>query len=200
MKKEFIFITVIFFFLSCSNHLEHKVVSFQEEDTVKALIQNKSNQIIWSKEIDPVTLSNPIPKISGVSKNVRINSTVASVVQNILEPVYPELEGFALLDTSKITSDLKSNLVSFCDFMCKDVLSVPETLFVDEYVFNLVFFIQNMKDLDLVKNYTRYVIGKAEESFDVIEIPVRFYSSEITLDLNIIFKRNEKYKIQQNPS
>ena len=201
MKKFFSALVGIIFlvFSSCSN--TQGVVLTQGEDTLRNELQGKSGKTVWSNEIEPERLSTPLN--NGVSSDNKeyITPQMLSSIKNLQTAVYPELKDFASLDCSAMNISLISTLNNFCKDLCKGTENL-QSYFNSKYFFNYVFFkndfepyVKELKKGDVL--FERYLICKAFESRDLIQVPLRFYNKKDYIDLSVFLTYDNGYKITQ---
>ncbi|MCR5436495.1 MAG: hypothetical protein K6E97_05480 [Treponema sp.] len=196
MKKIFVFFLVCFL-ISCKNSTDKKIITFDENATLKAQLEERSKTVIWSKELNPQILKNPVPALSDVEQDVEVTPPLISIINESELPVYPSIPGFANLDVSKIPQKLKVNINKFCSALCKNIDSIPEDVFIDAYKFNAVFFKQNLIEIKKDKGYKSYIIGSFDESFDLIQVPVRLTGTDFSVDIQISARRDFDYLFEQ---
>ncbi|MBR5645771.1 MAG: hypothetical protein IKX23_03950 [Treponema sp.] len=196
MKKTG-YIFLVFLLISCKNSTDKKIITFDENSTLKAALEERSKSVIWSKEINPEILKNPVPALSSVQNEITVTPPLLSIINDSQLPVYPSIPGFANLDVSKIPQKLITNINSLCKELCKGIDYIPENVFIDSYKFNAVFFRQNLIDIQKEKGYKSYIIGNFDESFDLIQVPVRLTGDGFYVDIEISARRDFDYLFEQ---
>ncbi|MBP5568065.1 MAG: hypothetical protein J6X54_02445 [Treponema sp.] len=208
MKKNWIFgVFLLSSLISCSN-VEQKLVMVQDDNTIRTLIKNKEEKINWTNDIDGEVLSKDITHNDYFSSRVSPSIEAIASIPEYSEPVLPAINGFGLLDTSSIPYEYLSLVRKAADTIKQNPEKNLSSLFDSEYLFNYVFFIHDLKaewkkhfnvNYPYGKNlFTNYKIAMQNDSFDLMQIPVRFYCKEGYLDLIFDMSQNKKeIKIQQ---
>ena len=190
---------VLVFLASCSN--PQGIVLTATEDTLRNELQTKSEKTVWSNEIEPERLSSQLNEGIYSENKEYITPQMLSSVKDLQTAVYPELKDFASLDCSAMNSSLISTLNNFCKDLCKGTENL-QTYFNSKYFFNYVFFkndfepyVKELKKGDVL--FERYLICKAFESKDLIQVPLRFYNNKDYIDLSVYLTYDNGYKITQ---
>ena len=130
-----------------------------------------------------------------------ITPQMLNSIKELQPAVYPEIKGYASLDSSSMNASLLSVINEFSENLCKSTENL-ESYFVSEYFFNYVFFkadfdpmIEKIKTDDII--FDRYVICKAFESSDIVQVPLRFYNKKDFVDLSVYLTYHNGYKITQ---
>ena len=201
MKKAFALLAGIFliFLVSCSNPQNPVLTS--QEDTLRTALKEKSNKTIWTKELEADRLSVKLNSNINVLNKEMITPQMLNSIKELQPAVYPEIKGYASLDSSSMNASLLSVINEFSENLCKSTENL-ETYFVSEYFFNYVFFkadfdpmIEKIKTDDII--FDRYVICKAFESSDIVQVPLRFYNKKDFVDLSVYLTYHNGYKITQ---
>jgi len=213
MKKCLFLISFIFLFftLSCNNEAEQKL-TFLEEDTIKKSVKTKESNITWSKEIEGERLSQDLsPVNSKVSSEVEYNMDVMKVLPDFQKPQYPEFENFGKLDISELNYSAKEKIVQFCTDFSKGSNSSVQSYFNNQYIFNYVFFMDEIKK-DWITEFgeeypekmeeeqvlfDKWILGQPFMGEEIIQIPVRFYCKQGTLDITLYLNSKKQYSIYQ---
>ncbi len=207
MKKIWIFgVSLLFSLFSCSNN-EQKLVIVETENTIRNEIQKKEETINWTNDIEGELLLKDIKQNELFLSTDFIQPEAYESIKDYVPPVIPELKGFTSLDTSSIPNDYLSLVKNACAQIKYNPESNLSSFFDSDYIFNYVFFVHDLKQgYKATFNakypssgvFSDYKIGKAEESFDLMQIPVRFYCKYGYLDLIFDISQNKKdIKIQQ---
>lgn len=201
MKKIFLFVSlaILLCLISCSN--TQTIVLTSQEDTLRNELQIKSGKTIWSNEIEPDRLSSTLNKNISTSSRDIITPQMISTIKELQPAVYPEIKGFASLDCSAMNKALLSTLNDFCEQLCKGTDNLAP-FFLDQYFFNYVFFKNDIEPIveQLKKDeilFERYIICKAFENADIIQVPLRFYNNKDYIDLSVYLTYHNGYKVTQ---
>ena len=190
---------VLFVLASCSN--PQQIILTSQEDTLRNEVEQKAGNIQWTNEIEPERLSSEINNRAQASQKEYITPQMLSSIKELQPAVYPEIKGYASLDSSSMNASLLSVINEFSENLCKSTENL-ESYFVSEYFFNYVFFkadfdpmIEKIKTDDII--FDRYVICKAFESSDIVQVPLRFYNKKDFVDLSVYLTYHNGYKITQ---
>ena len=204
-----IFSSLIFsiLFFSCNNTTETKLV-YTESDTIKKSVKEKEQTITWTQELEEDRLSKRISRSSmQLGPDVPYSKEVFKITNKNKKVVYPDLPDFGSLDTRNINSNLKEKLNNFCKSLSSENHSGADAFFSRKYIFNYVFFIkdleegwkskfkQNFPDDEL---FTKWTFGEPFIGSEIMQIPVRFYSTCGIIDVTIFLNssgNNEFYQI-----
>lgn len=200
-KWFFIFLIAInfLFLISCSNTQQEK--SFEKIDTLKLFLDNKEYDTKWTTELENNRLDYDISKKTDIDASLNISPSVVSTIKNFQDPIYPELNLFGSLDNTMLSSNVKIIVDSFCTKLSSNVYEESEFYFKNDYIFNYVFFVNELKkgwqeyfmadfpqkeapvedgsnEQNEIKNYeklfSKWYIGNPSYSENLILIPVRF--------------------------
>ena len=190
---------IIFCLFSCSN--PQGIVLTSQEDTLRNEVELKSEQMIWSTEIEPEKLSYEINDKATASQKEFITPQMLSSIKELQPAVYPEIKDFASLDYTAMNSSLISVINDFCEQLCKGTDDL-QSFFYSKYFFNYVFFkndfepiVKQFKKDDVL--FDRFLICKAFESQDLSQVPVRFYNNKDFVDLYVYLTYHSGYKVTQ---
>lgn len=223
---------VSFSFLSCSNGAEVEDFASQPEiedengqdyETLKDIILEKGAKVSWTGELEGDRLIADVHRdVDHVSSDVGLSPIVVNVAGGENDDVYPELIGFGSLDTRGLAGELRTFIEDFCKSFAENVYSGPEKFFDSKYLFNFVFFRQDL-ELDWVKNFgeefpqavfnrvekdsqgdsayvpvlfTSWRLGAPISSGEILQQPVRFYCNQGYVDF-VLYVRLDNKKIYQ---
>ncbi|MCF0242369.1 MAG: hypothetical protein HUK25_07000 [Treponema sp.] len=210
--KSFWFLPLflLFLFFSCSNS-ENVTETIDSSDSLKSLVNGKTESALWTKEIEGERLKKDISRTDYVSSSLRLTSEVMKVSSYPEDPVFPFIEGFASLDISNIPVSTIQIVKDFCSAISKDIYS-GETFFNRESIFSFVFFIDDLENIffnrkideiyiiqteeSLKPVFSNFILGKGFQSEHEIQIPVRFFYQTEHLDI-ILFVSTETNKFSQ---
>ena len=201
MKKIVWFLTgtVLLVLVSCSN--PQQIILTSQEDTLRNEVQQKAGTIQWTNEIESERLSSQINDKAQASQLEYITPQMLSSIKELQPIVYPEIKDFASLDCSAMNSSLLSVMNEFCAELCNGTENLS-SYFYSKYFFNYVFFkndfepvIKDLKKDDIL--FDRYLICKAFESEDLVQVPVRFYKNKDYVDLSVYLTYHNGYKVTQ---
>ncbi len=201
MKKTGWVLAGIFgiFLASCSS--PQGIILTSQEDTLRNELKLKTEKTVWINEIEPERLSSKLNNKIKASENDYITPQMLSTIKELQPAVYPEIKGFASLDCSAMNKSLFTQMNNFCQDLCKGTDNL-QSYFYQDYFFNYVFFKQDFAPVveQLKKGevlFDRYLICKAFESKDLIQVPVRLYNNKDYIDLSVYLTYHSGYKITQ---
>lgn len=190
---------IVFFLFSCSN--PQGIVLTSQEDTLRNEVMIKSEQIVWSNEIEPEKLSYEINDRATAAQKELITPQMLTSIKELQPAVYPEIKGFASLDYTAMNTSLISVMNDFCEQLCNGTDDL-QSFFYSKYFFNYVFFKTDFEPItkQLKKDdvlFDRFLICKGFESQDLTQVPVRFYNQKDFVDLYVYLTYHNGYKITQ---
>ena len=182
---------------SCSN--PQSSVLTQQENTLRAAVQLKNAATVWTNEIEPERLTARLNNSIEVSDTNFVTPQFLQSIDNLQQPVYPQIIDFAGLDCSKMNAVLYKTMKEFSDSLCKDTENLQD-YFHSDYFYNYIFFKNDLKDaVSFDKNektlFDRYLICTSFEAEDIIQVPVRFYRKKEFVDLSVYLIYHNSYKI-----
>ena len=189
----------IIFLASCSNPQGSILTS--QDSTLRSAVQEKNNNTIWTKEIEPERLSTPLNSQIQVNNTEIITPQLLSTIRDLQPAVYPEIKNFASLDCSSMNEIILNTITEFCDSLCEGTDDLS-SYFDSSYFYNCVFFTNGLlkqvdKDEESEKLFDRYLICQGFEGDELVQVPVRFYKGKETLDLSIYLTYHGGYKVIQ---
>ena len=227
--KSYIFIFSALFMLSvlsCKNNSEPKLV-YADNDTIKQSVKEREQGITWTQELEKERLTEKINRSSmQLGSEVPYNKEIFKISKKNREIVYPEFEDFGSLDTRNIRSSLKEKLNNFCKSLSSVNHNGAESYFSKKYIFNYVFFVKDLEDgwksnfgqdypkpekaakvkdseeeEDALDIFTKWTFGEPFIGSEIMQIPVRFYSTCGIIDVTVFLNssgNNEFYQITIN--
>ncbi len=210
MNNRFILLFILVFpLLSCKNQTESKILNTQD-NTIKSTVIQRENDITWSKEIDSYLLEESI-KAKKLSDDVINNIEVMKVLPKSQNAIYPEFENFGKLDISSLSSSEKENVKNFCLEIAKGSENRIEQFFNKQYLFNYIFFQEELKKdwkikfgedfPDEIKEeeklFDKWIYGEPFIGDEIIQIPVRFYCIHGTVDVTLYLNKSRENSIYQ---
>lgn len=202
MKKH-VFFFFLFCILSLSSCKKNKkdIVIIKEEDTLKKSVAIKESKIIWTETIDGEILEENISTSDIINNNLELNVYLIDSISNFHQNIFPQNKDIGSFDNTEISDELLQFIKDVCNQIKNNPQKNMEQYFDSEYLFNYVFFkndlIENWKKLfnekyPDQKPFKKYYIGKVTEGFDIDEVKVRFYNSNNYVDLKLFISQNEK--------
>lgn len=210
IKKLVVLIFILFAVISCSN----PNTEFFEEDliTLKEQTENLKVTVLWTDELEANRLLEKIESIQGIDKDLpgTTENIVFSKYEDNLYPVYPEVPGFSIINTSLLEPAALSVLNEFCNSIINK--ESVENLFCKDTLYSLVVFLYDLEE-NGNPEFSSYLIGEPYfNSRDDIQCPARiFYKKdeyafddlmgqyrEKAMDILIYLRREENtWKIEQ---
>ena len=209
----FIFSTAL---ISCKNTSETKLV-YTESDTIKKSVKEKEKDITWTQEIEPKRLTEKITRSSmKLGSDVAYTKDLFKISNTNKAPVYPELSDFGSLDTRNLKSSVKDKLNNFCKSLSTENHSGADSYFSRKYIFNYVFFVnelesewknnfgkeypREMKEEKTEESgiFTKWTFGEPFIGSEIMQIRVRFYATYGIIDITVYLNssgNNEIYQI-----
>ena len=221
MKKSLIsriciFFSLILVFFSCKNTTESKLV-YTDADTIKKNVKEREQGITWTQEIEPKRLTEKITRSSmKLGSDVAYTKDLFKISNTNKAPVYPELSDFGSLDTRNLKSSVKDKLNNFCKSLSTENHSGADSYFSRKYIFNYVFFVnelesewknnfgkeypREMKEEKTEESgiFTKWTFGEPFIGSEIMQIPVRFYATCGIIDITVYLNssgNNEIYQI-----
>jgi len=193
-KNKVFFISIIcLLFIACSNSPDSQLVMI-EEDTLKSIITNKEQNVLWTSELEGDVLSKNISDFDFLVSGVKGNLNLLKVMGSDNEAIFPEIKGFASLDFRNVPLVLKDFLISFGDSLCNEDALLAEKYFDSSYIFTYVFFRHEMEEAG-IKNFSHYIIGRPYFFQDSLKVPFRFYYDKVYSDVFVCLKKSVDYKV-----
>ena len=189
----------LFFLISCSN--PQVILVGAQEETLRNELQMKSEASVWTNELEAQRLSSPITSNVKTAEKVYNTPQMFSTIKGLQPALYPEIKGLESLDCSGRNTNLISTMNKFCKDLCKGTSNL-ENYFLDDYIFNYVFFKNDMNSIfsESKENevlFDRYLICRAFENENIAQVPLRFYKGKEHIDLSVFLTYHNGYKITQ---
>ena len=189
----------LFFLISCSN--PQVILVGAQEETLRNELQMKSEASVWTNELEPERLSSTINSNIKTSEKAFNSPQMFSTIKGLQPALYPEIKGLESLDCSGMNTNLFSTMNKFCKDLCKGISNL-ENYFFDDYIFNYVFFKNDMNSIfsEIKENevlFDRYLICRAFENENIAQVPLRFYKGKEHIDLSVFLTYHNGYKITQ---
>ena len=187
------------FIISCSNPQSSVLTS--QDNTLRNTVQDKNNNTVWTKEIEPEALKTKLNTQFQVQNREYVSPQMLKSIKKLQPPVYPEIKGFASLDCSAMNKALITAVTDLCDSLCSGTENLIN-YFDSEYFYNCVFFVKDLTDSLPAEEedselFDRYLICQSFEGGELTQVPVRFYKDNKTLDLSVYLTYHGGYKVIQ---
>ena len=190
--------------------------------TLKNLINEKSESVLWSKEIEGSLLVKNLSVEPSAGRN-HLSPSVINILQDYNTPLYPFIDGFGYLYENNLVPEVYKKLEGFCNSVSDYIYKGPEKYVDSTYIFSYVLFLQDIKEgwkKNLKKDFPvqqysdaeyeekkkadaidrlfeRWLFGAVFETDDYYEIPVRFFSNDGIIDVVLTFNKSNDSKIIQ---
>ena len=211
---------------SCKNTSDAKLV-YIDNDTIKQSVKEREKEITWTQEIEKERLTERINRSSmELGSEVPYNKEIFKISRKTRDTLYPEFEDFGSLDTRNLRSSLKEKLNNFCTSFSSADHKGADSYFSKKYIFNYVFFVKdleegwkinfgqdypkpeketkvkdNEKETPVFTVFTKWTFGEPFIGSEIMQIPVRFYSTCGIIDVTVFLNssgNNEFYQITIN--
>ena len=150
MKKKYFFpvifyISLLFCFISCKVASKTEL-SYTNVETIKEEIVEMDKTLTWNKEIEPqrLVLNNDWFKDT-VNQQIEKNIELLKIVNTNVN-VYPEFENFGSLNDSLVDVNLYNTIENIFVSISNNIYNGPETFFDSNYLYNYVFFREDLKE------------------------------------------------------
>ena len=150
MKKKYFFpvifyISLLFCFISCKVASKTEL-SYTNVETIKEEIAELDKTLTWNKEIEPqrLVLNNDWFKDT-VNQQIEKNIELLKIVNTNVN-VYPEFENFGSLNDSLVDVNLYNTIENIFVSISNNIYNGPETFFDSNYLYNYVFFREDLKE------------------------------------------------------
>ena len=150
MKKKYFFpvifyISLLFCFISCKVASKTEL-SYTNVETIKEEIAELDKTLTWNKEIEPqrLVLNNDWFKDT-VNQQIEKNIELLKIVNTNVN-VYPEFENFGSLNDSLVDVNLYNTIENIFVSISNNIYNGPETFFDSQYLYNYVFFREDLKE------------------------------------------------------
>ena len=150
MKKKYFFpvifyISLLFCFISCKVASKTEL-SYTNVETIKEEIVEMDKTLTWNKEIEPqrLVLNNDWFKDT-VNQQIEKNIELLKIVNTNVN-VYPEFENFGSLNDSLVDVNLYNTIENIFVSISNNIYNGPETFFDSQYLYNYVFFREDLKE------------------------------------------------------
>ena len=152
--------------------------------------------------------------------DVQFTRDIFKISKSNQQPVYPDLTDFGSLDTRSLRPAVKEKLNNFCKSFSQIEHSGADSYFSRKYIFNYVFFKNDLEngwknnfgieypqkaaESDKIEKseetalFTKWIIGEPFISSEIMQIPVRFYATCGIIDITVYLNssgNNEFYQI-----
>lgn len=210
-KKSFLSATVLsllmfLLFSACSNGSSIDLSSGSEEN-LKQIAAKRESSLLWTRELESIRLTREINTVSAVSSNLKLSPEVIIVSSSDRTPLFPVLDSFGSLDTTGITSDLKTFLDGFSESVIKWKLEI--SMMNQASAFSLILFKNDVESAwkekmgipflvtEELPLFTSKIYGEPTFIGDEIIVPVRFECKSGSLDIRLHIDSSDQFKIGQ---
>ena len=188
----------LFFLFSCSN--SQGIILNNQDETLRNEVSEKSKNTVWTNEIENGRLNSGLNTFINIYDNSLITPRLIQTLRDTNAPVYPHIKNLASLDTSQMNPILLNYVKEFCTKLKSEGQEL-DSYFDQQYFFNYVFFKKDLTDIwpqtEGKELFEHFVICKAFEADDLIQVPVRFYKDKEYIDLSLYLIYHSGYKLTQ---
>ena len=204
----------------CSNNAASHIEP--EMQTLKNTITEKSESMLWSKEIEGSLLVENINSKEKTGK-VSLSPGVMNLFPEYNVPVYPYIEGFGYLYENNLDEPAFEKIKAFCNAVSEYIYKGPESYIDSSCIFTFVFFLEDIQtgwekyfgqkfpvqkisqdELSTMKEnhtldklFSDWIYGAVFEGEDYYEIPVRFFTQKGSVDVILTVSKLNDNKIRQ---
>ena len=180
--KAFLFFCLAFFtFLNTSCSSPHDVYS-ANTSSLKFQTEKIEEGIKWASYVETIKLEN-VHGSKGILDTVKVTAQnlTASNISKEYENIFPYIEGFAPLDTSKLPEKCRKLASDFCDGIKAN--SIDPALMKPSREFLSTLFLYNYAGVtDPEAEISFYIFGMPFIGETFIQLPVRLYYKEENKD------------------
>ena len=223
MRKSYVFFYILFLLslIACSNEGSSKL-SYTDIDTIKEIIKEREDSVSWTKDIEAERLDKSLAADTALyDKEIKYNHQIAKLNRQKFAPVYPEYPEFGSLDTRLLSVKNKETVQNFCQALSDSFYTKPQNYFDNSYIFNFVFFREELvrdwpknfeeafpiekselaskneseEELEQSPLFSKWILGEPFISEEITQLPVRFYCNRGILDVTLYL--NKKALIYQ---
>jgi hypothetical protein len=155
--------------------------------TVRSAIQERDASAVWTRDFaQPAKERRNVPLTQ--------DSIIAFTPSQIGNSVYPELPGFASLDTSNLNQELRAAVNAFGRAVTvRDLAGAQGFAREDTRFFMDIFF----TDTAGIKFTGPFLTGKPEIIDGTWQVPLRFFAARGHLDIHVYLMYDDKWVIDQ---
>lgn len=197
MKKNLFFLFILLFF-SCS---QKDIVIVSDTESIKSKIVLKDKNSFWTEPLEEEILQKDITKVQDISDNIQPSVEAINSLSHYKNELYPYIKDLGSLDNTLIDKELDYFLTSFCNNLIKGNFTDLASFFDDDYLFNLIFFEQDIKSSYKTILNTKYkekspfitfLVCSPLDNFDLIEVPIRLKNTYGFIDIKLFIGNNKK--------
>ncbi len=189
------FAFIILLLSSCSRPSS---VYRNESETLRSQLLRKEIAETWSQELESSILTQKIEVPGGIERGMNVSPKVLAASRPDAEtkPLYPEIEGFAVLDVSALPEQALSVLHSFCTAIKN--ASDADPYMVRSSIYSLFLFrTELMEYFGFTPVFASYTLGQPFISDTVCQCPVRFTRKNGKfIDVYVYLDRTSSWKVK----
>ncbi len=194
-KSCFLLLAVLCFFLSCE---KQKKAAMQRSSSLRDEAAILESRLTWEKELHPEEAQEKAAKAK-IARTVPISpDSLLAVKGTEKQKIYPELRGFARLDTSAYNAAQLAAVKGFCTALIKK--QNEESFFMRGCLWTLSLFRYNLEAMGKkTGNISSYLLGEPFINENECQCPVRLtFTDKTTADIFIyLVKTSQDWKINQ---
>lgn len=143
-------------------------------NTLRNTADSISTNTKWTAELEAKRLTAIVNGADGMEKSITAapDNVFASGNEKAYEPLYPEIPGFARLNTTLLDEGALQLIDSFCTAIT--ARTDADTFMAKGSLYSLVLFLYDLDE----KNgpvFKSYVLGEPFKNDDIFQCPIRFY-------------------------
>lgn len=143
MRRVFCLFTILIsaVLVGCSNSNETKL-SYTDVDTIKEIVKEREVDVIWTKEVEGERLNKDISSKTEkkIADDVPFTPATLKILPSYKESVFPSIKTFGSLNSSSLDNEKRTFINDFCKSISDNIFSGPDGFFKSSYIFNYVFF------------------------------------------------------------
>lgn len=153
------------------------------------------NGVHWAQELESSVLTTNVAAADGIIKSLQSDTSIiyASGKEDDYEPIYPEIEGFSILNTSMLPETARAVLENFCNAIINGTSA--DACFARDSIYVLLIFRYDIAKYNAGK-FSEYILGEPFANLSIIQCPVRFLRKDGTfMDFVVYLKPEDMCRI-----
>ena len=186
---------MIFLLLTLISCTQPSNVGVYDGLDLRSQAQELESSVHWAQELESSVLTETVGGADGIIKSISSDSSIifASGKEKEYEPVYPEIEGFSILNTSMLPETARIVLENFCNAIINGTSA--DACFARNSIYVLVVFRYDLAKYNAGK-FSEYILGEPFSSPTIIQCPVRFLKKDGTpMDFAVYLKPDDMCRI-----
>lgn len=174
----------------CSQVQTSDLIAPSPETTIKYRLDTAAAETEWTQTLEP-ELSEREP----LHAEADVTAQTVFAVKTEEEPVYPFIPGFGSLDTRALGAAQEQCVRGFCGALLSGEHGVLAEFMAAGMEYQLFVFLYNIRGIPALRDY---LLGKPFITDGTYMTPVRFYTEQAPLDIDLFLVQEEdRWRIQQ---